>query len=100
MLTIQLPEKLNSAIKYVATSTLSELEWENSVKITGDIAEEVARLKNEDGSLLQIHGSWQLIQTLLSHELIDEFRLWTFSRRGWIGKAAVLVKALCRLVSL
>ena len=70
--------KLNSATKYVATSTLSELEWENSVKITGDMAEEVARLKNEDGSLLQIHGSWQLIQTLLSHELIDEFRLWTF----------------------
>ena len=70
--------KLNSAIKYVATSTLSELQWENSVKITGNIAEEVARLKNEDGSLLQIHGSWQLIQTLLSHELIDEFRLWTF----------------------
>lgn len=70
--------KLNSATKYVATSTLSKLEWKNSMRITGDIAGEVSRLKNQDGPLLQVHGSWQLIQTLLSHELIDEFRLWTF----------------------
>ncbi len=69
---------LNNATKFVATSTLSKLEWKNSVRITGDIAAEVSRLKDQDGPLLQVHGSWQLIQTLLSHELIDEFRLWTF----------------------
>ncbi len=71
-------DKLNNATKFVATSTLSKLEWKNSIRITGDIAAEVSRLKDQDGPLLQVHGSWQLIQTLLSHELIDEFRLWTF----------------------
>ena len=70
--------KLNNATKFVATSTLSKLEWKNSKRITGDIAAEVSRLKDQDGPLLQVHGSWQLIQTLLSHELIDEFRLWIF----------------------
>ena len=70
--------KLNDATKFVATSTLNKLEWKNSVPITGDIAEEVSRLKDQDGPLLQVHGSWQLIQTLLSHGLIDEFRLWIF----------------------
>ncbi len=69
---------LNNATKYVVTSTLNRLGWENSKRITGDIVAEVARLKNQDGPLLQVHGSCQLIQTLLSHELIDEFRLWTF----------------------
>jgi dihydrofolate reductase len=70
--------KLNNASKIVATSTLSKLEWKNSMRITGDIAAEVSRLKDQDGPLLQVHGSCQLIQTLLSHELIDEFRLWIF----------------------
>ena len=70
--------KLNNATKYVVTSTLSKLEWKNSIRITGDIAAEVSRLKDQDGPLLQVHGSCQLIQTLLAHELIDEFRLWIF----------------------
>ena len=70
--------KLNNATKFVATSTLSKLEWKNSVRVTGDIAAAVSRLKDQDGPLLQVLGSWQLIQTLLSHGLIDEFRLWTF----------------------
>ena len=70
--------KMNNATKYVATSTLSKLEWKNSIRIKGDIAVEVSRLKKQEGPLLQVHGSWQLIQTLLSRELIDEFRLWIF----------------------
>lgn len=70
--------QLNNATKFVVTSESGELQWKNSVRITGDIAAEVSRLKNQDGPLLQVHGSWQLIQTLLSHGLIDEFRLWTF----------------------
>ena len=49
-----------------------------SFGITGDIAAEVSRLKGQEGPLLQVHGSWQLIQTLLAHGLVDEFRLWTF----------------------
>ena len=69
---------LNDLTKYVATNTLSKLEWENSIPISGDIAKEVTRLKSQDGRLLQVHGSWQLINTLLTNDLVDEFRLWTF----------------------
>jgi dihydrofolate reductase len=71
-------KKLNAAKKYVVTSTLEQLKWQNSEQITGDIAAEISRLKEQDGPLLQVHGSWHLIQALLSNELIDEFRLWTF----------------------
>ncbi|MDJ0704459.1 MAG: dihydrofolate reductase family protein [Leptolyngbyaceae cyanobacterium MO_188.B28] len=70
--------KLNKATKYVITSTLSSLQWKNSECVTGDIATEVSRLKKQDGPLLQVHGSWRLIQALLSHGLIDEYRLWIF----------------------
>lgn len=73
-----LADRINHAAKFVATETLGELGWNNSVRITGDVAEGVSRLKEQDGPLLQVHGSWQLIQTLLAHGLIDEFRLWTF----------------------
>ena len=70
---------LNRTTKYVASSTLSELKWSNSRLITGDVAKEVSRLKGEeDGPELQVQGSSQLIQTLLAHDLIDEFRLWIF----------------------
>jgi dihydrofolate reductase len=69
---------LNQATKYVASSTLSELKWSNSRLITGDAASEVSRLKGEDGPELQVQGGSQLIQTLLAHDLIDEFRLWIF----------------------
>ena len=69
---------LNRARKFVATSTLTELDWNNSVILAGDVATEVSSLKDQDGPLLQVHGSWQLIQTLLSKDLIDEFRIWTF----------------------
>jgi len=71
-------KKLNDATKYVVTSRANGLEWQKSVPITGDVPAEIAKLKESDGPLLQVHGSWQLIQTLLTHKLIDEFRLWTF----------------------
>jgi len=70
--------KLNNATKYVVTSTLSDFEWRNSVCITGNIPTEIKRLKEQEGKLLQVHGSWELIQLLLANDLIDEFRLWTF----------------------
>jgi len=70
---------INGANKFVATtSTQNDIEWQNTTRITGDVAAEVSRLKAQDGPLLQVHGSCELIQTLLSHHLIDEFRLWTF----------------------
>jgi dihydrofolate reductase len=71
-------ELLNKATKHVASTTRSELQWENSKLIEGEVPEAVRALKEEDGPELQVHGSANLIQTLLEHGLIDEFRLWIF----------------------
>jgi dihydrofolate reductase len=79
-------EQLNRATKYVASRTLRSLEWSNSILIEGDVGEEIARLKNEDGPELQVHGSANLIQTLLRENLIDMFRLWTFPLVVGAGK--------------
>jgi dihydrofolate reductase len=69
---------LNSARKYVASRTRRALEWNNSTLLEGDLAEAVARLKAEDGPDILTQGSTDLIQTLLEHDLVDEFRVWTF----------------------
>jgi dihydrofolate reductase len=71
-------ELLNSATKHVASTTRGELEWENSKLIEGEVPEGVRALKAQDGPELQVHGSGKLIQTLLEHGLIDEFRLKIF----------------------
>jgi dihydrofolate reductase len=71
-------EELNNATKHVASTTLTALEWENSKLIEGDVAEGVRALKAQDGPELQVHGSAKLIQTLLEHGLVDEFRLKIF----------------------
>ena len=54
------------------------MPWGPATRITGDVVGEIEQLKRGDGPLLQVHGSTELIQTLLRHDLIDEFRLWTF----------------------
>ena len=71
-------EQLNSARKYVASRKLDTVEWENSTLLEGDLPEAVAKLKQEEGPEIQVHGSWDLIQTLLEHDLVDEFRLMIF----------------------
>jgi dihydrofolate reductase len=68
----------NDATKYVASRSQPRLEWSNSVLIEGDAAEGLAALKAEDGPELQVHGSANLIQTLLRHNLVDQYRLWVF----------------------
>jgi dihydrofolate reductase len=68
----------NDATKYVASRGRPRLEWSNSVLIEGDAAEGIAALKQEDGPELQVHGSANLIQTLLRHNLVDQYRLWVF----------------------
>jgi dihydrofolate reductase len=69
---------LNQATKYVASRGRPTLEWSPSVLIEGDAAEDIAALKREDGPELQVHGSGNLIQTLLRHNLVDQYRLWVF----------------------
>jgi dihydrofolate reductase len=68
----------NEATKYVASRGRPKLDWANSVLIEGDAAEGLAALKREDGPELQVHGSANLIQTLLRSNLVDRFRLWVF----------------------
>jgi dihydrofolate reductase len=68
----------NDATKYVASRSRPTLEWSNSVLIEGDAAEGIAALKKEEGPELQVHGSGNLIQTLLRGNLADEYRLWVF----------------------
>ena len=69
---------LNDATKYVASRGRPTLDWRNSVLIEGDAAEGIAALKKQDGPELQVHGSGNLIQTLLRNSLVDQYRLWVF----------------------
>src|SRR6266542_1590911 len=69
---------LNRVPKYVATTTLNTVEWNNSTLLQGDVPRAVAALKDERSGEIQVHGSWGLLQTLIEHDLIDEYRLWTF----------------------
>jgi dihydrofolate reductase len=66
---------MNSTPKYVASRTLQDVEWRNSTLIEGDVAQEVARLKEQPGKNIAVLGSGDLVQTLLEHDLVDEFFL-------------------------
>jgi len=68
-------ELFNSVTKHVASTTLKELEWENSKLIEGNVPDGIRALKAQDGPELQVNGSANLVQTLLEHGLVDEFRL-------------------------
>jgi dihydrofolate reductase len=70
--------KFNTMPKYVVSSTLEEPEWNNSTVLKGDVAEEVAKLKQEQDGEIVVHGSPRLVQTLLEHDLVDELRLMVF----------------------
>ena len=80
---------LNDATKYVASRSQPTLAWGPSVLIDGDAAEGVAALKEGNGPELQVHGSGNLIQTLLRHNLVDEFRLWVVPCRHRLRQAPV-----------
>lgn len=69
---------LNTRPKFVASRTLDKLTWNNSHLLKGDVAQEVAKLKAQQGGEIQVHGSGNLIQTLLQHDLVDTLRIWQF----------------------
>jgi dihydrofolate reductase len=71
-------DKFNSMPKYVVSSTLKNPEWTNSTVLDGDMAESVAKLKDEVDGDIVVHGSVQLVQGLIEHGLVDELRLMVF----------------------
>lgn len=69
---------LNTLPKFVASRTLAKLTWNNSHLLQGNVVEAVAKLKQQEGGELQVHGSSVMLQTLLQHNLIDTLRIWQF----------------------
>jgi dihydrofolate reductase len=69
---------INSVAKYVASRSDLKSDWAGTVQLKGDIVEEIKKLKEQDGPELQVHGSGNFIQTLLKHDLVDEFWLKIF----------------------
>jgi dihydrofolate reductase len=78
--------KLNNAKKYVATKTLTKLDWNNSELIKGDVVNGIKKIKGQDGPEIQVHGSGNFVQTLLKHDLVDELWLKVFPVTLGIGK--------------
>ena len=77
---------VNTATKYVASNTMTSSEWQPSVFLNGDIAEKVAKLKQEQGPDLHVWGSSNLIQTLIKHDLVDVFWLMIYPLTLGAGK--------------
>jgi dihydrofolate reductase len=71
-------DKFNSMPKYVVSKTLDEPGWSNSTVLSGDLADEVSKLKQEVDGEIVVHGSAQLVQGLLELDLVDELRLMVF----------------------
>jgi dihydrofolate reductase len=71
-------DKFNTMPKYVVSSNLEEPEWNNSTVLKGDVADEVAKLKQEQDGEIVVHGSARLVQTLIERDLVDELRLMVF----------------------
>lgn len=69
---------INKMTKYAASHSPLRLEWDNSVLLEGDVAEEIKKLKEQDGPDLHVYGSGNLVQTLMKHDLVDEFWLKIF----------------------
>jgi dihydrofolate reductase len=69
---------INRARKYVVSCRPVNLDWKTTIPVNGDVVEKIKQLKKEDGPELQVHGSGNLIQTLLKNDLVDEFWLKTF----------------------
>jgi dihydrofolate reductase len=77
---------INRAKKYVVSHRPVNLDWKTTVPINGDVAGKIKQLKKDDGPEIQVHGSGNLIQTLLQNDLVDEFWLKTFPVSVGTGK--------------
>jgi dihydrofolate reductase len=71
-------DKFNDMPKYVVSSTLDQPEWNNTTVLKGDVVEEVGKLKQKQDGDIVVHGSARLVQTLIEHDLVDEFRLMVY----------------------
>jgi dihydrofolate reductase len=71
-------DKFNEMPKYVVSSTLKDPDWNNSTVLDGDVADEAAKLRDASDGDVVVHGSAQLVQALLEHDLVDELRLMMF----------------------
>jgi dihydrofolate reductase len=71
----ELADRLNSLPKYVVSSTLEDPDWNNSTVLKGDVVSEVSKLKQELNGEIVVPASFQLLHTLLEHDLVDELRL-------------------------
>lgn len=77
---------INETTKYVASNTLTHHDWQKTVILKGDVVAEIKKLKEQAGPDLQVHGSGNFIQTLLAHDLVDEFWLKLFPVTVGTGK--------------
>jgi dihydrofolate reductase len=77
---------INKATKYVASTTATKYDWEKTVILKDNVVEQIKKLKEEDGPELQVHGSGNLIQTLLEYDLVDELWLKIYPITLGIGK--------------
>lgn len=74
----ELADRLNSLPKYVVSSTLEDPDWSNSTVLKGDVVNEVPKLKQKIDGDIVVAGSFQLLGTLMEHDLVDELRLRIF----------------------
>ena len=79
-------DKFNATKKYVVSKTITKLNWKNSYLIKNNIATEINELKKQDGPELQVHGSSNLIKTLINENLVDLINIWTFPLTVGKGK--------------
>lgn len=74
----KIADDFNKTKKYVVTTTLDKAEWNNSIQIKNNVADEIRKLKEQDGPEIQVHGSGNLLQILTKHKLVDKYQVCIF----------------------